>query len=300
MQIWIDGEYVSFGEDTAPLLSHGFDRGVTVFEVVKVVDAVGGPALFALDEHLDRFFTSAELVKMDLGVGPEELTGIIRQVAAKNRIKAGAAKMYGYYPGLAWGLEPVDLNPSLVVYCANYEDFGIGSTYPGGPVRLAISPYRKLPREFSLPPGKFCGNYVEAYLALLESRERGFDKALMIDTEGLVCEGGAFSIFFVRNGALLTPPLDRVLPGTTRTAVLDVGRWMGLEVIERDIPADEIETMDEAFCTGSVSTLTPVTEIEDITLGACCPGPLTARLTDKMNLVYQGRIPEFTRFLTYC
>jgi branched-chain amino acid aminotransferase len=66
MKAWLNGEFIGLDQANVNLLSHSFGRGSAIFEVFDIVSTVKGPAFFGLNEHIDRLFTSAELVYMDL------------------------------------------------------------------------------------------------------------------------------------------------------------------------------------------------------------------------------------------
>ena len=97
--------------------------------------------------------------------------------------------------------------------------------------------------------------------------------------EGEITEAGHSSFFLVRDGALVTAPLSRVLGGTTRRAILELARGSGIPVEERCPMLSELPLADEAFITGSVKKVLPVVRVGDRTIGTGRPGPMTLRLS---------------------
>ena len=110
-------------------------------------------------------------------------------------------------------------------------------------------------------------------LARHEAQAKGFDDALMFDWRGRVAEGTGANAFFVRDGALHTPTPDCFLDGITRRTVIDLARRRGIEVVERPIWPEELESFEQFFLTGTAAEVTPVAsvgpwnfEVGDLTL----------------------------------
>jgi branched-chain amino acid aminotransferase len=271
MQIWINGGFVNEEQARLPLLSHAVGRGVIVFETLKICETVDGPALFTAQAHIDRLINSLDLLKMEPGYNKTEVLEAIKDCARINKVGEGVCKVFCYYPGLSWGSIPTDSKPSLAVICGPTETFGFNAAKRGKPVKMGISTFRKLHDDAVPTKAKVTGYYVGDYLSAIEAKERGIDVQIMVDMKGRLCEGGTFSSFFVKDQVACTPPVTRVLEGTTRQVVLDVAAWLGIKTCEMDIPADEVSGFDEAFNTASVSGLVPVSEFEGRALGNSCP-----------------------------
>ena len=103
--------------------------------------------------------------------------------------------------------------------------------------------------------------------------------------DGEITESAHSSFFMVKHGILVTAPLPRVLKGTTRQAVLDLAKREGISVEERCPHLDELAEAEEAFITGSVKKILPVTRIGSQVIGSGRPGPMT-RLLSRIYLEY--------------
>jgi branched-chain amino acid aminotransferase len=84
---------------------------------------------------------------------------------------------------------------------------------------------------------------------------------MMFDWRGQVAEATGANIFFARDGALHTPIPDCFLDGITRRTVIDLARRLGIEVVERAIWPDELESFEQAFLTGTAVEVTPIGSI---------------------------------------
>jgi branched-chain amino acid aminotransferase len=299
MQVWIDGKFVEQEQATVSVLSHAVGRGVVVFETLRICETIDGVAISTLQEHLQRFENSLQLLQMDPGYSLEEIARAVKECTRINQVTEGVCKIFCYYPGPAWGSMPAEPTPSLAVACGSNQEFGVETHKHGKPIKLGVSSFRKLDKESVPIKAKVSGYYVGDYLSLLQAKQRGFDTQIMLDEHGNICEGGSFSCFFVKNEVLITPPSHRVLDGTTRKVVLDLAGMLGIETREEDVPADLVHEYQEGFTTGSIKGITPIAQLEDHAMSQCCPGPVTARLMDELKKVYHGEVKEFRHLLTF-
>ncbi|HVF36777.1 MAG TPA: aminotransferase class IV, partial [Sphingomicrobium sp.] len=105
---------------------------------------------------------------------------------------------------------------------------------------------------------KAAGLYMIATLSKKHADDRGYDDALMFDWRGQVAEATGANAFFIREGKLYTPTPDCFLDGITRRTVMDLARRHGVEVIEKAIWPEELETFEQMFITGSAAEVTLV------------------------------------------
>jgi branched-chain amino acid aminotransferase len=113
-------------------------------------------------------------------------------------------------------------------------------------------------------------SYAANMLATRLAQERGFDEALLVTPHGRVLEAPTATFFWVRDGELLTPPLDdHILASITRARLIGL-----LEVHERSCTMDDIRAADEAFLASTVREALPISAVDDHELAV--DGPLTA------------------------
>jgi len=298
MKAWIDGEFVPLEQATVPILSHGFSRGSAVFEVVDVVAGPDGPALFRIDRHVDRLLGSAEAMGMSLGRSAPELIDAARGTVRAAGVAAGVLKVFAFYAAPELGLIPADPTVRVAMFCFDLrERYGVtvGGTFE--PVTAGVSRRRRLsPGAFAIQ-AKVAGHYVNAFLAVREARQRGFDEAIMLDEAGMVAEAALSNLFVVIEGVARTPTLANSLSGVTRDSLLQAGRAAGLPVEEAPIPAADLARAEEAFLTGTVIRIRPLRALDGRELSPC-PGPVTRRLQQALNDAYDGRNPAFRHWLT--
>ena len=154
-----------------------------------------------------------------------------------------------------------------------------------------LSKWRKLHPE-TVPVGaKACANYLNGYLARKDAATRGFDIGILLGTDGFLAEGSTESVFIVKDGVLMTPPLGRVLSSITRLSVLQAVPEIGLTVAERPIPADELLAADEIFTVHTGTKIEAVARFEDRELAA--PGPVTTQVMQMMDGIMQFKDERF-------
>ena len=128
-----------------------------------------------------------------------------------------------------------------------------------------------------------------ATLSKKHAEDGGFDDALMFDWRGQVAEATGANAFFVKNGSLHTPTPDCFLDGITRRTVMDLARRRGVEVVERSIWPEELESFEQMFLTGSAVEVTSVRSAGPWTFEV---GDLSRQLAKDYEDLVNGRIPN--------
>lgn len=119
-------------------------------------------------------------------------------------------------------------------------------------------------------------NYMENLLGRREALRLGYDEGLFLNTSGNVAEGTVSNIFVVREGELLTPPLEAgLLPGTVRRLVLERATGLGYRCRKTNITLDDLKGADECFLTNSLMGIMPATHLDGTVIGSGKPGPVT-------------------------
>ena len=252
-QIWFDGKLVPWRDANVHVLTHALHYASSVFEGQR---AYGGE-IFALTRHSERLRRSAELLGFEIPWSVEQIDQACRDVLAANGLEDA------YLRPLAWrGSEQMGVSAQrskihLAIaawpWGAYFGEEGIRSG-----VRLDISPWRR-PAPYTAPTeSKASGLYMICTLARHQAQAKGFDDAMMFDWRGQVAEGTGANAFFVREGVLHTPTPDCFLNGITRQTVIELAGRRGIEVVERTIWPEELESFEQMFLTGSAAEVTPV------------------------------------------
>ena len=304
-RIWIDGEFVAWSDATVHVLSHSLQRGSLVFDYMSVHDCREGPAVFRLEAHVERFLQSCALTGLGVAQGAHEIGEIICETVRANP-GARAVKVSGYLASVEIDVVPVDTHVTLAV--AAYDPLAdIAARKPAPPtarrdsIRLWIEKERKNRRADIVPPqAKTAANYASPMVAKALARGRGYDEILLIDEFGNVAEGPTSNVFMVDGeGALITPPVERVLLGVTRASILEIAADEGIEVREEAIRPDELMAAAEVFLTGTTAGVLPVESVDDEPVGEGVPGPVASRLRARLARIESGEDATFRHWLTF-
>jgi branched-chain amino acid aminotransferase len=269
--VYVDGALLPLSEARLSPLDYGFLYGYGLFETMR---AYAG-RVFRLEEHLRRLRWSAEY----LGIGAplvEELASAVYATLEANRLSNARVRMtLSAGPG-----EPVpDLSSckeaTLLVTAREYAPYG-DETYQTG-FKAVVSGIR---RNSGTPVSSLKSlSYIDNLLARREAAAAGANEAILLNERGLVSEGSTSNLFLVSGGSLSTPaPESGLLPGITRSVVLEQAGQAGIQTFERAVSLDDLLQAEEVFCTSSVIEIMAVTVVDRHRIGTGKRGPITERL----------------------
>lgn len=293
--IWMNGDLVPWDDAKVHVLSHGLHYGTGVFEGVRAYETERGPAVFRHRDHLERLKKSAELYYMELPYSLEELREATHALIRRNDlascyIRPIAFRGYGEM-GLYAPAAPVDVIIAVWRWGAYLGEEGKREG-----IRAKVSSWRRISPDSLIPHAKASGQYLNSILAKTEAAKAGYDEAILLDSDGVVCEGSGENVFLVRDGELVTPGhTASILDGISRKSVIQIAEDLGYAVAERDIARSELYVAEEAFLVGTAAELVPVRQIDDHELGA--PGEITRVLQAKYEDALHGRAQEYLEWL---
>jgi branched-chain amino acid aminotransferase len=292
--IWHNGEFVPWEEAKVHVLSHGLHYGTGVFEGIRCYETERGPAIFRHRDHLDRLAKSAELFYLPMPYSPEEIADATRELIRRNRLSSCYIRPLAFRGYGEMGLfadSPMEVTIAVWPWGAYLGDEGKKSG-----IRAKVSSWRRISPAGLIPHSKASGQYLNSILAKTESKNAGYEEAILLDERGFVCEGSGENIFLVRDGELVTPPhVAGILDGINRKSVIQIARDLGYTVVERDVARAELYLAEEVFFTGTAAELVPVREIDDHPIGG--PGEMTRVVQAKFEDALHGRAEEYLEWL---
>lgn len=296
-RIWFDGGMTSYKEVKVPLLTHSLQYGSGIFEGIRAYDAGGSASIFRLDEHVDRFMRSARIYRMNLRFSRDEIKQGIIDVVRENGFKSCYIRPFAFFNDDSISLQTKGKKVSVAVIAVPYNNY-FGNKFTKG-VSCKVSGWRRINSDILPLQAKASGNYLNSVAAGGEADAAGFDEAILLSRNGYVAEGPGENIFLVKDGKLLTPGLESdILFGITRFSLIEMAGKMGLEVIERQIHRDELYTCDEAFFCGTAAEVTPVVNVDGISVGDGKPGQITERIRSAFMDIVSGKSEEYSHWLT--
>lgn len=293
-KIWLDGELVPWVEATVHVLSQSIQRGSLVFDVMPVYETDAGIAIFGLSEHTERFLNSARLNQMELSI---DLDGLLEGIGAVVHANPGCevVKLSAYHRGVALDVLPLDTHASVAIAALSFADVDPDSKLGRSPTaRLQVARTRKMPSSVLSPQVKIAAGYTAAAVAKRQARTDGFHDVLLLDESGDLAESSTQSFFVVCENVLRTAPLDVVLAGITRRAVIDLARDEGFDVKVETLPRRLIEAADEAFLTGTTTNIWPIERIDETSLPTPVPGPVSKQLMGRFERMLAGEDLRFS------
>ena len=275
----------------------------TCFEGLKAYRTVDNKVVcFRPDMNAKRMADTAK--RLEMPIFPEER--FIR--AVEEVVKANIDYVPPYGSGATLYLRPYMFgsNPVIGVKPADEYQFRlfatpVGPYFKGGvkPITLRVPDYD---RAAPLGTGhvKAGLNYAMSLHAIVEAHKLGYNENLYLDsaTRTKVEEtGGANIIFITKDNKVVTPKSSTILPSITRRSLMYVAEhYLGLEAVEREIFADEIEDFKECALCGTAAVLSPVGKIVnhektfDIPSGMDKMGEITQKLYDTLTGIQMGKI----------
>ncbi len=254
--IWMNGEFVKWSEAKIHVLTHGLHYASAVFEGER---AYGGE-IFKLTQHTERLHESARLLGFKIPYGVAEIDDACRQLLAKQGFSDAYVRPIAWRGSEMMGVSAQNNRINLAIAIWQWPSYFDPEQRLKG-IRLDMAEYRRPDPRTAPSKSKAAGLYMICTLSKHAAEAKGYADALMLDWRGHVAEATGANVFFVKDGKLHTPNPDCFLDGITRRTVIELARQRGLEVIERTIMPEELETLEQCFLTGTAAEVTPVSEI---------------------------------------
>jgi branched-chain amino acid aminotransferase len=289
--IWIDDDLKEAAEGVVPFINAGLHYGFSVFEGIRCYSTEHGPAVFRLEEHVDRLLDSARVVGFrDLPFTRSGLVDAVLRTIAANRFSSCYIRPLIYLDG-AMNMVVDNGKPRLLIAVWEWSAF-LGPDAKERGIRANISSFTRLHPNIMMTKAKVSGNYVGSILAKTESQRAGFDEAIMLDPQGYVAECTGENIFVVRDDVIYTVPRGAILEGITRDSLITLAREAGYKVVEEQISRDQLYIADEVFVCGTAAEVVGLREIDFRIIGMGKTGPVTRAMQDAFERLTNGRHPR--------
>ncbi|MDO5693486.1 MAG: branched-chain amino acid transaminase [Pseudomonadota bacterium] len=296
-KIWFDGQLVDWRDAKIHVLTHTLHYGCGAFEGVRAYNTVNGTAIFRLEEHTQRLFNSAKILRMPMPFSQEQVNEAQKEVVRANKLESC------YIRPLVWiGSEKLGVSPKSntihVMVAAWAWGAYLGEEGLQRGIRVKTSSYTRHHVNITMTQAKAVSNYSNSILANMEALDDGYDEALLLDSAGFVSEGAGENVFLVKDGTIYTPDLSAgALNGITRNTVLHIAKDLGLEVVQKRITRDECYIADEMFFTGTAAEVTPIRELDRVQIGAGQRGPVTEKVQNAFFDIVNGKNAKYAHWL---
>lgn len=294
---FFEGRIVPFAEAKISIATHSLQYGTGAFAGIRGYLSADGSTInvLRLGDHTARLLRSARLLRAELPYDPDSLATVITDLIARN---APAEDIYVrpfvYKPDLALTPRLRGVGDELAVYILPLGDY-----MPTSGISAIVSSWVRVSDNAIPSRGKLTGSYINSALAKDEALSAGADEAIMLNDAGKVAEATAANLFMVRDGALVTPPINAdVLEGITRRSIITMAEDAGIPIDQRQIDRSELYVADELFLCGTGAKVSPVTTVDGRPIGDGNVGPVVARLQGIFDGVVRGTDPRYADWLT--
>lgn len=275
----------------------------TVFEGMKAYTTVDGRIVtFRPDLNGERLEQSAARLEMPIFPKDKFVEAVVKT------IKANEAYVPPYGSGATLYVRPYMFgsNPVIGVKPADEYQFRILTTPVGPYFKGGVKPLTIRVSDFDRAAPNGTGhikaglNYAMSLHAIVDAHKQGYDENMYLDakTRTKVEEtGGANFLFVTKDGKVVTPKSDSILPSITRRSLVQVAReYLGLEAEEREVYLDELKDFAECGLCGTAAVISPVGKVVDHGKEICFPsgmtemGPVTRKLYETLTGIQMGTI----------
>jgi len=252
--------------------------------------------VFRIHDHFRRFLNSAKLLLMKLDYTPQALAA-----ATLDLLAAEGWRQNCYIRPVAYNTDETiavhlhDLHAAVTIFTIPLENF-----LPTAGLHVATSSWRRVDDTVIPARGKIIGSYANSCLIKSEAQLGGFNDAIVLNQDGHVSEGSAANFAMIRDGMLVTPPVEsNILEGITRRSILHLAQAeLGLPVVERPIDRSEVYLAEEAFFCGTGAQVAPIVSLDHRDIGDGEVGPIVKALQDLFFSIVYGRNDKYRDWLT--
>lgn len=253
--IYLNGQWLKAEDATTGLYQQSFHYGNGVFEGIRSYKTDKGFNVLKAREHFERLLYSADKMYIDLKYSVDELIAICYELLEKNNM-ADAYIRPLVYTDENMGLQP-ESHANLFMCAWKW------GKYYDKPVKAMTSPFRRPDPKSCHVEAKVTGHYTNSLIAIKDAQQKGFDEALLLDNHGFVAEATGANFFFQKNNKLFTAPRGNILPGITRSLVMDLAKENGITVEEKHFTPEEVYEADGAFFAGTAVEINPIESLDE-------------------------------------
>ncbi|MBQ2838326.1 MAG: branched-chain amino acid aminotransferase [Muribaculaceae bacterium] len=301
-----DGKWGEIEESTSEsinihMASTCLHYGQEIFEGLKAFRGKDGKVrIFRLEENAKRIISSAEGIKMQ-PIPVELFCDMVKRV-----VKLNERFVPPYGSGASLYIRPLEIGISAQVGVKPSSEYlflvlvtPVGPYFKGGFKNTNICIMREFDRVAPKGTGrwKVGGNYAASLEAGEKAHELGYSAVLYLDPKEkkYIDECGPANFLAIKDGKYITPASESILPSITNMSLQQIAKDMGIEVECRQIPLEELDSIQEAAACGTAAVASPIGEIHDLDLNKKYivskngePGPVVTALYNKLRGIQLG------------
>ena len=274
IKIYVNGEILFRKDASISVFDSGFLLGDGVWEGIRLLNG----RLVSLNSHLDRLFSGAKSLDIDVGYSPEHLTQLIYKTLDANCmnndvhirliVSRGLKKTPYQHPN-------ANIKGSTLVIIPEYKKADKTVNKQG--ISLVTVNIRRGTQDIQDPRLNTLSK-LNCILACIEADKAGADEGIMLDINKNVSTCNSTNFFIIKNNQVWTSTGLYCLPGITRQMVIDICKEQDIKVYEKDFKIEDVHSADEAFVTGTFAGIIPAVNIDGYKISGGVRGEMTHQL----------------------
>ena len=268
-QVFLNDKLVDIDKATISVSDSGFLYGAGLFETMRSHDGV----VFALTDHLDRLFASADVLSINNPYDREYITEAIDKVLSANKLTDARLRLTLTNGPMSESEE--QRKSTLLITTTKFLCYP-PEYYKKG-VMVVLCPFKQNPIDPA--SGRKTTSYLSRMIALNLAHQKRAAEAIWFTLDNRLAEGCISNVFLVKDSVLYTPPVNTpVLPGVARKTVCMLAGQNSIKFIEKDLTIDDLLGADEIFLTNVIMQIMPITRVEKHTVSDGRVGDVTKKL----------------------
>ena len=274
--IYVNGELLHKNDAKISVFDSGFMMGDGVWEGIRLVN---NRWLF-IDEHLERLFEGAKAIDLEIGLTIEDIKIALENTRSANNMTDNAHARLMLTRGVKskpFQKPSYSMNGSTIVIIMEHSDDSLNNN----PISLATVPQvRGTP--MMQDPKLNSHSKLNCILACIQAEKAGADEALMLDPLGFVNTTNSCNFFIVKKGEVWTSTGDYCMNGITRKKVISICKDNKIPIFKKNFSLVDVYSADESFVTGTLGSITSVSEID----GRKIEDKSKHKITEKLQSLY--------------
>ena len=277
-KVFLNDKLIDINKACISVTDSGFLYGTGLFETMRSHNGI----VFALKDHIDRLFSSADILSIEISYDREYITGAVYEVLQANKLTDARLRLT--LTGGPMSASDQDRKSTLLITATKLQPYP-PEYYKKG-VLAVLCPFRQNPNEPTC--GHKTTSYFSRMIALKTAHQKRSAEALWFTTDNRLAEGCVSNVFLVKDSTLYTPQLKTpVLAGIARKNICLLAQKNSIKLIEKDLTIDDLLGADEIFLTNIIMQVMPVVSVEKHIVGKV--GPTTKEMMDKFNELVENQ-----------
>ena len=267
-KVFLNDKLIDIDKACISVTDSGFLYGAGLFETMRSCNGV----VFALKDHLDRLFCSANSLSINNIYDRKYITDAIYKVLKANELTDARLRLTLTGGPMSLSEQP---KPTLLITATKLQAYP-PEYYKNG-VLVVLCPFRQNSAEPIY--GHKTISYFSRMIGLNLAHRKKATEALWFTVDNRLAEGCISNVFLVKDSVLCTPPVETpILAGVARKTVCQLAMRNSIELVEKDLSIDDLLSADEVFLTNVIMQIMPISKVEKHTVGNGKVGPTTEKL----------------------